>query len=175
MSGTAAWLRFFRGIGLGMLLGLVLVWLCGCSHIPFTKTPREKLEQGYTRFEGPLVTRVLFPAQDRIFLYVWEDGAGVKVIAGENDNNFDVLKDLNKSLEIVIGEDVTVWGRAVDGSWREYTEGVYMEMHAIAWYDPVYKVEFIINTRYGDKVMDQIDSGEALKLLLKTGWKAVKP
>ena len=163
--------RFVRAVGIGMLLGIMVVLLFGCAH----KSPEAELDAGYTRFEGPLVNRVLFPAQDRIFLYVWKEGTGVVVVAGENDNNFDVLKDLSTSLEIVISENVTVWGQAVEGHWREYAEGIYMEMHAIAWYDPTYKVEFIINTRYGDKITDQIDSGEALKLLLKTGWKAVKP
>lgn len=163
------------------LISIVLL-LTGCA------TTMSSLSDDYEIVQGIMVTEPYIEDGHKLFLYLQtEDLASgipkITLVVAENRDNKKVLFNLSRKLckpisetecKIVSPEPVFVYGKGVEGQWREYVKGATFEAKAIGYYDPIIKDYHIVLTTYGTglrEVLGSVSWGKFVGLVAKEAVK----
>lgn len=121
-----------------------------------TRGPRpDQADDRYTVLQGTLHAPPILEAGDqRLLLVMQVEGKDQPMVcATENEEEPRILKALAQHLGDS-EEPILLYGRDLEGAWREYQSGVDFYFEAVGYHRPDADRYFIVLTEYGDRFGD---------------------
>jgi hypothetical protein len=102
-----------------------------------------------------------------------EDTDIILVCIAENGENKRLLERLHRQL-VNTEEPILILGERIEGTYKEYLEGVDFRVSVVAYYDPTARRYIPIITAYGDSIGDLLKRLEWKRFLYEMGKGAAK-
>jgi hypothetical protein len=154
---------------------LLLPLLLACASAePPKVTAADVVDGNLFKVEGKATVLKLLPEEDRMYFAIISTDDQRLLAVVHNDENFDVLVRLAEQLSLS-PYPVTVYGKMLsDEGHQEIKLGLDLWVEAVELYDTTLSTQVVIDTRYGDRLRDGVDSSSFFKWLLKSMGGAAK-